>query len=95
MVIANAKEIVGNNSQNLEYICQHKKRQGVHRVKVEIPAKVLEKSDLSSLLDRKTTLFSTHTMNFDMKCRPFTMLSDYCHKVLSDLNITNELEFPI
>ena len=49
----------------------------------------------SSLLGRKSTLFSSHTMNFDMKVQPLIMLSDYCHKVLSDLKIANELKFSI
>ena len=34
-------------------------------------------------------------MNFDMKFQPLTMQSDYFHKVLSGLNVSNKLEFPI
>ena len=33
-------------------------------------------------------------MNFDMKFHPLQMQSDYCHKVLNNLKISNKLEFP-
>ena len=45
--------------------------QVVHLVKVEIAAKFSEEVTFSSLLGRKGTLFSSHTMNFHKKLQPF------------------------
>ena len=48
-----------------------------------------------SLLGRKGTLFSSHTMYFDIKFQPLKMRSDYCHQELFDLKMSNKLDFPI
>ena len=69
------------------------KREGVYKVKVAIPAKFSEKSDLFPAFGQKNTLFSSHTMSFNMKFQPVNMQSDYCHKVLSDLKLSNKLEY--
>ena len=61
--------------------------QGVNWVKAEIPAQVSEKVTFSQL--------SSHTINFDMKFQTSTMRSNYCHKALNDLKISNKLGFPI
>ena len=57
--------------------------------------KFQKKVAFPSLLDRKSTLFSGHNMIFDMKFQPLTTLSQCCHKLVSDLNIFNILDFPI
>ena len=64
-------------------------------LKLKFQPKFQKKVAFSSHLGRKSTLFSNHTMNFDMKFQLLKMLSDYCHKVLSSFKISNKLEFPI
>ena len=59
-------------------------------LKLKFQSKLQKKLPFSSLLGRKNTLFSSHTMKFDIKVQPLKMQSNCCYKVLSDLKISGK-----
>ena len=84
--------------------CQRRKHQKgtatAHYFKVSTEQKLkfqpkFQKNDFFQHFGQKNALFSTQTISFDMKFQPLKMRSDYCHKVLNDLKISNKLKFPI
>ena len=64
-------------------------------LKLKVQPKFQKKETFFKPFGQKTALFSSHTMNFDVKFQPLKMQPDYCQKVLSNLKISNKLEFPI
>ena len=75
------------------YILKEKNRVSTE-LKLKFQQKFEKKVTFFSLLGKKT-LSSSRIMNFDTKFQPLKMWSNYCHKVLSDIKISNKFEFPI